>query len=105
MKMFKIIQVESFLLSTLMVFIMIFNLSFGNDWENQKILGRNKENPHATIKSFPNIELALKGERFESPFYKSLNGLWKFHWVPKPADRPKDFFKIILLTFPMIIIQ
>jgi len=93
MKMFKIIQVESFLLSTLMVFIMIFNLSFGNDWENQKILGRNKENPHATIKSFPNIELALKGERFESPFYKSLNGLWKFHWVPKPADRPKDFFK------------
>ena len=28
-----------------------------------------------------------------SPYYQSLNGDWKFHWVPKPADRPVDFFR------------
>ena len=28
-----------------------------------------------------------------SPRYLSLNGPWKFHWSPRPADRPLDFWK------------
>lgn len=27
------------------------------------------------------------------PFYRDLNGLWKFHWVPTPQQRPRDFFR------------
>lgn len=23
----------------------------------------------------------------------SLDGTWKFHWVPEPSQRPQDFFK------------
>ena len=28
-----------------------------------------------------------------SPYYQSLNGTWKFDFVKKPEDRPKDFYK------------
>lgn len=27
------------------------------------------------------------------PYYQTLNGTWKFHWVADPEKRPKDFFK------------
>jgi beta-galactosidase len=42
---------------------------------------------------YPDIETALKADRTNSPFYRSLNGKWKFNWVNKPADRPLDFYK------------
>lgn len=29
----------------------------------------------------------------ESPYYKTLNGTWKFHWVADPKDRPQDFYQ------------
>lgn len=61
------------------------------DWENPEIVGRNKELPHATFMVYSDRESALKGEFSVSPFFLSLNGLWKFHWVKKPAERPQDF--------------
>ncbi len=63
------------------------------DWENPEIVGRNKELPHATLMVYPDRESALKGEFSTSPFFVSLNGLWKFHWVRKPAERPEDFHR------------
>jgi len=63
------------------------------DWENQQVLGRNKEQPHAYFTSFPTAEGALAGSFEDSPFRKSLNGSWKFHWRETPENRPKDFFK------------
>ncbi len=65
-----------------------------NDWENPEMIGQNKELSHCTLMPYVNIKTALKGTRDASEFYKSLNGKWKFHWVQKPADRPKDFHKI-----------
>lgn len=65
-----------------------------NDWENPKVFAINAELPHATYIPFPNLDLALKTEPKNSPWYKSLNGKWKFNWVPKPADRPLDFWRV-----------
>ncbi len=62
-------------------------------WENEKILGINKLEPHVTMVPYKNIEQALKGEIKDSPYYRSLNGMWKFHWSKNPAERPKDFYK------------
>ena len=28
-----------------------------------------------------------------SSYWKSLDGMWKFHWAPNPDERPKDFFR------------
>jgi beta-galactosidase len=63
------------------------------DWENPEMIGRNKEPPHCTLIPYPDTATALKATCEASPFYKSLNGSWKFNWVRKPADRPMDFYR------------
>lgn len=63
------------------------------DWENPKVFAINKEAPRATFISFPELKMALSQKPAQSVWYKSLNGRWKFHWVPKPADRPFDFWR------------
>ena len=65
-----------------------------NDWENPQIVGQNKEAPHATLYPFEKIENAIKNDPTKSPYFKLLNGTWKFNWVRKPADRPVDFFRL-----------
>ena len=64
-----------------------------NDWENPKMFGQNKEPAHCTLIPYEDHKQSLRDKPERSPFYLSLNGTWKFHWAPKPADRPKDFFK------------
>jgi beta-galactosidase len=64
-----------------------------NDWENPKMFGLNKEAPHASFIPYANVEQAIHNDKNNSPFYKSLNGLWKFNWVREPSQRPVDFYK------------
>ncbi|MGB8959301.1 MAG: glycoside hydrolase family 2 TIM barrel-domain containing protein [Candidatus Aminicenantales bacterium] len=63
------------------------------DWENPAALHAGTEAPRATFVPFPDAASALRLEPKESPRYLSLNGPWKFHWSPRPADRPLDFWK------------
>ncbi|MFX0057183.1 MAG: glycoside hydrolase family 2 TIM barrel-domain containing protein [Candidatus Heimdallarchaeota archaeon] len=63
------------------------------DWENLKVIGINKEPAHNTFYLYSDIESALKGNYEKSPFYKFLNGNWKFHWVKKPSQRPINFYE------------
>jgi beta-galactosidase len=63
-----------------------------NDWENPKVFSINTELPHATFVPFPELSQALQLKAKNSPWYKSLNGPWKFNWVPKPADIPANFW-------------
>jgi beta-galactosidase len=63
------------------------------DWENPEVVGINKEPGHCTLMSYPDVATALRAIREASPFFKSLNGKWKFHWVRKPDDRPREFYK------------
>ena len=64
-----------------------------NDWENSRMIGQNKEPAHNTLIPYPDIETAIGGTKI-SPYFKWLNGNWKFNWVKKPADRPIDFYKV-----------
>lgn len=64
-----------------------------NDWENPSVFGINKEAPRATAFPYASKQEALTTTAQQSPYYISLNGTWKFHWVYKPADRPTDFYK------------
>ena len=63
------------------------------DWENPAVISINKEDPHVTMVPFASIEQALEGDMAASPYYKLLNGDWKFKWVYKPADKPQGFFQ------------
>ncbi|MBI9061507.1 MAG: DUF4981 domain-containing protein [Marinilabiliaceae bacterium] len=77
----------------LIALLAVSSLSAQNDWENQKVFAINKEAPRASFYSYPNQKKALTFQREESPYFKLLNGIWKFNWVKKPADRPVDFYK------------
>jgi len=61
-------------------------------WNNVTILQQNREAAHATMMVYQDEKQALNFNREKSPFYQSLNGLWKFNWSKKPADRPVDFY-------------
>ncbi len=73
---------------------LVFALSAGTlfaerpDGENPEIFRINKERPHAITVPYGTRTLALRGETRESEYYKSLNGMWRFHWSPKPGERP-----------------
>ena len=61
--------------------------------ENEQILGENKQPWHASLMPYATLNEALKASRADSPFARSLNGQWKFHWVRRPELRPIDFYR------------
>lgn len=83
---------------SLLAFLMLFgcqpaeNTDSPAEWEDPEVFAVNKEEPRAHFVHYSNLEEALAGAQTSSA-YRSLNGKWKFNWVRKPADRPKDFYK------------
>jgi beta-galactosidase len=71
-----------------------------NDWENETIFGINKEPGRATMLLYAS-EKEMKADVAyaqpwlwpESSLRLMLNGQWQFNWVPKPEDRPVNFYK------------
>jgi beta-galactosidase len=59
------------------------------EWENSGIFGANKEPGRCTSMPFMDVGSAISGE--QSTYVRSLNGDWRFCWVAKPEDRPRDF--------------
>ncbi len=71
--------------------------SFGNDWENQEFFEENKEAAHATFIPYTSTSLMKADASYNYPWltpekadYLSLNGTWKFNFVPNPAQRPGE---------------
>ena len=60
------------------------------DWQNPQVVSRGKQPPRATLFPYPDATAALAGE---SPWVRSLNGRWRFHWAPNPAAAPPDFYR------------
>ena len=65
----------------------------GWEWQSPDSVAVNKLQPHAWFFSFRNIDEAKKVLPENSSYWKSLDGMWKFHWAPNPDERPKDFFR------------
>ncbi len=74
-------------------FVLIKNVSCQpNDWENEKVIGINKLEPHAWFIPYQNSKAARTNNPSNSVFYKSLNGNWKFILVDHPKESPAGFF-------------
>ena len=65
----------------------------GWEWQSPDSVAVNKLQPHVWFFSFRNIDEARKVLPENSSYWKSLDGMWKFHWAPNPDERPKDFFR------------
>ena len=63
------------------------------EWCNEYVSGVNKEEAVQIAIPFTDEQQAMNLTIEESPYYKTLNGIWKFHWVADPKDRPQDFCK------------
>ncbi|SEM99125.1 beta-galactosidase [bacterium A37T11] len=63
------------------------------NWENELIFEQNKEPARVSSIPYSTKTDAIKQLPLNSPYYKSLNGNWKFNWVNDPAKRPKEFYK------------
>jgi len=73
------------------------------DWANPAVVRRNVEPTHASFTAYateaeartarPIAPFYLSGQPTTAPWYQSLNGRWKFHFSPKPADKPQDFYR------------
>lgn len=61
------------------------------DWENPKVVERNKEPGHATLLPYPDEASAAAGGR-STPWVRLLNGEWKFRLVDRPELVPERFF-------------
>ncbi|NJM17031.1 MAG: hypothetical protein HC896_18120 [Bacteroidales bacterium] len=63
------------------------------EWDNPAIFNINKLPAHATATIFPDIQSALAGNMEHSPYYKLLNGNWKFNWSENPAISLSAFMR------------
>ena len=68
------------------------------EWQSQYAIGLNKADPHTYVWPYRNVADIRSGNHESSPYYMSLNGKWKFHWVKNPDNRPKDFYKPAFYT-------
>ena len=68
------------------------------EWQNPKLTGQNNEQPHATMVVCPDsktartIQLVNNHQRVKSPFYRSLNGDWKYHYSANLSQRISGFW-------------
>lgn len=61
------------------------------NWENPEVISINTETPSASFFHYNSNELNVPKSELQN--YQLLNGVWKFKWSSKPANRPIDFYK------------
>ncbi|MDF1698945.1 MAG: glycoside hydrolase family 2 TIM barrel-domain containing protein, partial [Saprospiraceae bacterium] len=83
-------------MKNLFLFILIFSSSqlihAQEPHQNHKVFGINKEAPHPQLFPFDNTINAFLNKKEQSPWFLSLNGLWKFNWVKNPSNKPQNFY-------------
>ncbi len=65
----------------------------GTEWQSPEDLSLNKEQPRAWMFSFATEEEARGVLPYGTAYYQSLDGTWKFRWVPEPSLRDSLFYK------------
>ncbi|MFI6697737.1 glycoside hydrolase family 2 TIM barrel-domain containing protein [Streptomyces sp. NPDC050509] len=64
----------------------------GTEWDaNPRVFQVNREDHRARLVPYAGIADALRGDLTRSPYYRSLNGTWRFHWAKNPERRPVGF--------------
>lgn len=57
-------------------------------WQDVQVVAVNKEQPHTAFMSYTDEDAALRGNYEESPYFRSLNGEWKFLYVDSYQSLP-----------------
>jgi beta-galactosidase len=60
-------------------------------WEAPELISVNRLAMRSPMVPFADVETARTGNREASPWFRSLNGTWRFRLVDRPEDIPSDF--------------
>ena len=62
-----------------------------NEWDDVSVTHLNRERAHTL--GIPLADASAVGDNSieQSPYYMSLNGVWKFKWVADPGKSPSGF--------------
>lgn len=63
------------------------------EWHDPEVNQINREPARASYFPYADRQSALQQDPKASGNYLSLNGMWRFSWVPDQDLRPKDFFR------------
>lgn len=63
------------------------------EWDDVTVTHLNREKAHTVAIPVASEEAVDANSIESSPYYLSLNGVWKFKWVADPAKRPTGFEK------------
>lgn len=86
---------KSFLLFIIMTLLINVKAQGIADWWNDvSVYAVNKVAPRTNVIPYQDENGINNLEYRQSPYYQCLNGNWKFHWVEKPADKPRCFFEM-----------
>ncbi|HDS74861.1 MAG TPA: hypothetical protein ENN56_04890, partial [Firmicutes bacterium] len=61
------------------------------DYNDPRVVQRNKEPGHVARIPFPDTHSAAIGARGASPWFRLLNGVWRFNLAPVPESAPAGF--------------
>ncbi len=63
------------------------------DIEDPSIIGSEKLPARGNHWPHPDRSSANRSGYGEGPWVRSLNGVWRFHWCPRPEQRPEEFYE------------
>ncbi|MEV0845605.1 glycoside hydrolase family 2 TIM barrel-domain containing protein [Streptomyces sp. NPDC049954] len=64
----------------------------GPEWDARpRVFQVNRDAARARLVPYANVSAAVRGDLEKSPYFRSLNGKWRFHWSKNPEARPTGF--------------
>jgi beta-galactosidase len=63
-------------------------------WEDPNVLQVNRETPRAYYIPYGDAESAKSNKRGRSPYYQTLNGSWKFKYLPSVKEVEDGFYNV-----------
>ncbi len=63
------------------------------EWQDPQINAVNRAPMHTNYFAYESTEAAARGIKEKSSNFMTLNGIWKFNWVPDADGRPTDFWQ------------
>ncbi|MDR0505290.1 MAG: discoidin domain-containing protein [Dysgonamonadaceae bacterium] len=88
----KIYKIICFVILTILS--VSLNAFSQNEWDNVNITHLNREEARTIAIPYQNESQLQNTNMEDSPYYMSLNGIWKFKWAPDPSQKPENFYEI-----------
>ncbi len=78
---------------SILLFCLFFSLNLFSqtEWNDLSITKLNREEARTIAIPFATEQQAATLRLDDSPYFLSLNGTWKFNWVPDPSKKPANF--------------